>query len=117
MACEYLLEKPFEHWQNFFNEVPIFKPVPCLVLSRNSLARILDLGLPLMALTVLMILQGHQRALLDVLMTRNSHLLVVLRDFLVLVLLVRDMRPVVEHMVLVRVLGKMGRQGKRVDQG
>ena len=91
--------------------------MPCLVLLHNSLARILVLGLPLMALKVLMIPRGLQRALLDVLMTRNNHLLVVLRDFLVLVLLVRDMRPVVEHMVLVRVLGKMGRQGKRVDQG
>ena len=87
------------------------------MLLHNSLARILVLGLPLMALKVLMIPRGLQRALLDVLMTRNNHLLVVLRDFLVLVLLVRDMRPVVEHMVLVRVLGKMGRQGKRVDQG
>ena len=55
---------------------------------------------------------------LDVLMVRNSHLLVVLRGFLLVVLLVvRDKHLVVVHMVLERVLSKMGRQGKRDDQG
>ena len=92
--------------------------MPCLVLLHNSLARILVLGLPLMALKVLMIPRGLQRELLDVLMTRNNHLLVVLRDYHVAVLLVpRDKLVVVVHMVLGLVLGRMDTKGKRDDLG
>ena len=50
-------------------------------------------------------------------MAQNSHLLVVLRGFHVVVLLVRGKRPVVVHMALGLVLGKMDTKGKRGDQG
>ena len=61
--------------------------------------------------------RDYWRALLVDVMAQNSHLLVVLRGFHVGVLLERDKRLVVVHMVLGLVLGKMDTMGKRDDLG
>ena len=68
--------------------------------------------------TIQWIRRDHRRALLVDVMAQNIHLLVVLRDYHVVVLLVpRDKLLVVVHMVLGLVLGRMDTKGKRDDLG
>ena len=94
------------------------------MLSHNFLVRILVLLVPLIQMTVPLkvrtnqrIRHVHQTALLVDVMAQNIHLLVVLRGFHVGVLLERDKRLVVVHMVLGLVLGRMDTKGKRDDLG
>ena len=94
------------------------------MLSHNSLVGILVLLVPLIQMMVpwkvrkiQWIRRDYRRALLVDVMAQNNHLLVVLRGFHVGVLLERDKRLVVVHMVLGLVLGKMDTMGKRDDLG